>query len=1163
MPDSVSDSARQTEARQLLVALLKQAAQLEHCLLNTYLYAACSLRSTPQEFEAVQSPGAGPEENVRRAVQYERVRSWKQSMLLVAREEMRHLHSVQCLLRALGEPPYFGLPKRNAAGNWIIPNWRVRVGDIEPGAGDGTEVPTAPFSVDAARRFVLYESSDSLQDQNPFGGAATALFKNLYDLELDIRLEGMLGKEEDPKRRTVLKEWLHRVYTEVRPRSSTQKNALLDEAVRGLPLAEELPFQSIAELYYEGVLPLYEQAFDQGWVRFNNRDLSDEILDTRYATEGLLPVGPIMRDKNFEKQERQNYGDPLRNYRDVHEIIAEIVEEGEGMSGYLRIGAELLERVEKLSMKHEGSRGRAYLAELDAKEPPEWIAQTERLRQSHLHRFAMIMVEFEQESELAMQAGVVFDPKRAPIDPTKSGGLTQLAAELPAQFNAVYLVMLAWLSRMYELRDWAADARRRQAIEMLASWPLMSMAIRPFLELASLLPVRQELLFRTEALPDLPISARQLQLLFDSPDRSEKVYEEMDALALRTLSGVARWAKRQLDTVDDATIDANARTMLSNRLRMLTELAEFEKQFPFRVLGGYSNRPPDAAFRDRNFPVASDPSDTRYAENPASLPVDPRTERPYPIFDDSLVLRLRFAGRGLVQLATDPDPPRDEAGCTGTHMLHASDQGWFDRGLVWQAGPSKSTILREPRSQMPAIGIECVDIGLMVAASAAVAGYRPIGVMQSSGAVQTSGVQQTLEIDGLSAVLSPEVTNLLGAGRTIRVDLSPKGGVRPFLNGSNHLVWRDGEPIDPFVLSVTIDRPAGASGAGPTLLAEREVFNEGRTILDMSPLQRLHSSRAPVGFDGNFAHIPEWARTRLSTHEQELLKLQLAPRKFAERYLAERARVLTNALWARHQQALESQADVDTAVSFAERLRLVVRPRSTTLGWLGILLHYGHTVSGEIKYDKNPLLEALATTTGLTLEPTHDSDRDRPNGRWLVRYTKGVMDTDALSDMVFGEIFIPLTVRAVSDRVAASRSWRFAASMRDLVLTHAGRFDRPFWGKYTFPHDKQRGFDYPVRERSSPGAAPPTLSIIEQLVSVDENGYTYVTESWPGISRLEAHLSVSVPADDRVTLTWAVELKPAQGSEDARASATMRVLGWLGVTADEMMARLSEEFVPQ
>jgi Ferritin-like len=129
-----------------LVKLLHEAAKLEHCLLDAYLYAACSLKSMPQEFATVVVPQAPaptttavvvpqesdavdspkPNENKRRAIQYERVRAWKQSLLIAAREEMSHLHFVQCLLRALGEPPYFQLPERDEQGAWLFPDWQNR-----------------------------------------------------------------------------------------------------------------------------------------------------------------------------------------------------------------------------------------------------------------------------------------------------------------------------------------------------------------------------------------------------------------------------------------------------------------------------------------------------------------------------------------------------------------------------------------------------------------------------------------------------------------------------------------------------------------------------------------------------------------------------------------------------------------------------------------------------------------------------------------------------------------------------------------------------------------------------------------------------------------------------------------------------------------------------
>src|SRR3712207_9426039 len=56
----------------------------------------------------------------------------------------------------------------------------------------------------------------------------------------------------------------------------------------------------------------------------------------------------------------------------------------------------------------------------------------------------------------------------------------------------------------------------------------------------------------------------------------------------------------------------------------------------------------------------------------------------------------------------------------------------------------------------------------------------------------------------------------------------------------------------------------------------------------------------------------------------------------------------------------------------------------------------------------NPILAAVAERTGLHLSLKECEDRDAPNARWLVKYTKGVMDTDAIPDLVFGELYVPL-----------------------------------------------------------------------------------------------------------------------------------------------------------
>ena len=53
--------------------------------------------------------------------------------LSITHEEMMHLHYVQCLLRALGEPADFTLPERSAGSdNWRFEGWRARTGPAEP-----------------------------------------------------------------------------------------------------------------------------------------------------------------------------------------------------------------------------------------------------------------------------------------------------------------------------------------------------------------------------------------------------------------------------------------------------------------------------------------------------------------------------------------------------------------------------------------------------------------------------------------------------------------------------------------------------------------------------------------------------------------------------------------------------------------------------------------------------------------------------------------------------------------------------------------------------------------------------------------------------------------------------------------------------------------------
>ncbi|MGA7226252.1 MAG: ferritin-like domain-containing protein, partial [Candidatus Acidiferrales bacterium] len=381
------------QTRRLLVGLLQQAAQLEHCLLDSYLYAACSIRSMPWEFATL-----GGRDNRRRAIQFERARAWKQSILNVAHEEMLHLHYVQCMLRALGERPFFTPPARNQDGSWIIPSWLTQIG-TEP-QKEGTRVPVEGLTIENVRNFVLYESTDSLQDENPFGPEVTKLFSDLYDFEFDLHLESVVFAVKDLPARNRLKQQLFELYTHLTPSEAAAESVrALESLAVQLPTAEDIRFQSIADLYKRGVLPLYEEAFKFGWVKHSNLNLDNEELDPNHAAAGFLPIGPVFRSPRFARFNRSNISDPLRNYKNISNIVDEIVEEGEGFTLFTRRARSMLTAV----TTHGGSRG--FLeAVVQKKDLPAWIEDAQLVRKSHLYQFGMILAEFSRELEISKRS---------------------------------------------------------------------------------------------------------------------------------------------------------------------------------------------------------------------------------------------------------------------------------------------------------------------------------------------------------------------------------------------------------------------------------------------------------------------------------------------------------------------------------------------------------------------------------------------------------------------------------------------------------------------------------------------------------------------------------------------------------------------------------------
>jgi hypothetical protein len=79
--------------RDQLIGMLTEAAEIEHCLMCTYLYAAFSLKQSAAEDL--------------RATEWSAVQRWRAEIVAIATEEMLHLALVNNLLIALGSPPHY------------------------------------------------------------------------------------------------------------------------------------------------------------------------------------------------------------------------------------------------------------------------------------------------------------------------------------------------------------------------------------------------------------------------------------------------------------------------------------------------------------------------------------------------------------------------------------------------------------------------------------------------------------------------------------------------------------------------------------------------------------------------------------------------------------------------------------------------------------------------------------------------------------------------------------------------------------------------------------------------------------------------------------------------------------------------------------------------
>jgi len=126
--------------RELALHALYEAAELEHNLMCTYLYAAFSLRDGVAE-------GLAPDEA-------EVVSRWRQKLIRVAVEEMQHLAAVWNITSALGGSPRFGRT-----------NFPLDPGYLPA----GIVVKLAPFSPETLQHFVFLERPRESTEQDGEG----------------------------------------------------------------------------------------------------------------------------------------------------------------------------------------------------------------------------------------------------------------------------------------------------------------------------------------------------------------------------------------------------------------------------------------------------------------------------------------------------------------------------------------------------------------------------------------------------------------------------------------------------------------------------------------------------------------------------------------------------------------------------------------------------------------------------------------------------------------------------------------------------------------------------------------------------------------------------------------------------------------------------------
>src|SRR5271168_830442 len=154
MNDVAGTAPKRLVTREEILHALYEAAELEHNLMCTYLYAAFSLKDSEAEGLRTEEVAA--------------VRRWRSELIKVSVEEMGHLTAVWNITAALGGSPRFGRA-----------NFPLDPGNLPA----GIVVKLAPFTPATLQHFVFLERPTGSTEKDGEGFA----YDRVYVRGSDVR----------------------------------------------------------------------------------------------------------------------------------------------------------------------------------------------------------------------------------------------------------------------------------------------------------------------------------------------------------------------------------------------------------------------------------------------------------------------------------------------------------------------------------------------------------------------------------------------------------------------------------------------------------------------------------------------------------------------------------------------------------------------------------------------------------------------------------------------------------------------------------------------------------------------------------------------------------------------------------------------------------------